>query len=352
MSSPISVMASKSESSKAKPKSLSNAKDRTRASEGNSKALNQVNLLQQAVLFLPRLSKISSFIPKNQSSDSANSHALLLPPSMKGKRIEELKTVLEDSINDSLGLPISYLEGALFDLCYEYHILLDPSNFGIGVFATMHPVVKLLEVNDINNANWADLLERYVKINPNAFKQYNFFKKFILFLNDLATVWDIVNVYHYRSRFIQELEYASFLDLDSIFKAIINPEVIWLSFMANSYPLDQFLSQKAKDLAALLQMTFLNTFYEFINSNKTFVEKTSSIRPWLSYCNPALHETFSFPEPKKTLKPEYQDLSFNLFSRFLRKKSLLLKAQLEELELAYRTFESLLLSSVALLFTS
>ena len=291
-------------------------------------------------------------IPNLYSSSGSSSLLYDIPLRLKGKKIADLVLVLEASMNESLNLPIEYLENNLFELCYEYNIFLNSSNFTTKVLEMIHPLVRLLYVDDYskNHPNHINALSEILNSNKNALQEYKFLKKFIQFLSDLAVSWDIISIYNYRMRFKQELEYARFIDLDSIFKAVINPEILWFSLIVNKLPLSEVLSEEVKDLGALLNSQFLKTFYLFMNCNAVSVLKAESIRSWLSYKNPNLHKTFCFPSPKKVPKPEYQQLTMSMFSKFLKRPVVILKEQLEEFEIAYREFERSLLFSFVSIF--
>ena len=294
-----------------------------------------------------RLFSTLGMVPQMHSSGTSS---LLrdIPGNLKGKKLKELACLLEISINDSISLPLAYLESTLFDLCYEYYHKQYSSSLR-EVLTIMHPVDKLLLTDDVNYEKWAQLLEKYLEYNIQGREEYAFLCKFIEFLNDMCLVWDISNIYNYSSRFNKELERFWFLNLDSIYKGIINTEIIWLSIVVSVYPLGHVLNDEIKYYGELLQEMFKDTLHEFMSSNQNYVNQQDSIKPWLSFKDPSLHLAFSFPRPMKTPKPKYQELSINLFSSFLRKNSAKLKKQLEEFEIAYRMFEnSLLLSFISI----
>ena len=292
------------------------------------------------------------YIPRLYSSSGSSSLLYDIPTRLKGKKIADLILMLETSMNESLSLPIEYLENTLFDLCYEYNTFLDSSKFTSEILETIHPLVKLLYVDDYskNFPNFVGALNDRLNSNTNTLQEYKFLKKFIQFLNDLAMSWDIISIYNYRTRFKQELEYARFIDLDSIFKAVINPEILWLSLVVDKPPLSEVLTEEVKELGALLSSLFLNTLYLFMKCNEASVNQIDSIRNWLSYKNPNLHKQFAFPLPKKGPKPEYQQLTVNMFSKFFHRPVVILKEQLEEFEAAYREFERSLLFSFVSIF--
>lgn len=316
----------------------------------NSEAMITEKPLHPTQSTSSRVFSTVNFIPRLRSYSGTSSHLLEIPHNMRGKRITDLTSSLEKSINDSLALPIEYLESTLFDLCREYFLKLDSSKPVMGALATMHPIVKLLEVDDINSSKWTDLLDRYLAYNKDAFKDYKFIKKFIQFLNDLSISWDISNIYNYRHRLMQELEYIGFIDLNSFFNGIIIPEVIWLSITVNSYPLQDILNNEIKTLALLLQCKFIEIFKSFMASNSQFVKTQESIQSYVAYLNPQLHTVYSFLKPAKSPKPEYQKLCMNFSSTFLRKKSFRLKQELEDFELIYRCFEGSLITSFCDMF--
>lgn len=293
----------------------------------------------------PRIFSSISHIPSLFSGSGSSSFIFEIPARMKGKKIHILSNRLEDSINYSLSLPIEYLENELFALCREYYMQFDPTHITLKAFGDLHLLLKLLEIEDygILNVNFTEILSDYLRCNQNSLNVYKFLKKFILLLNHLATYWSIINVYNYRARFKQELENSNLLDLEAIFTEIINPEVLWLSIIADISPLSQIFTPELLEIAKLLQSVFMDTLKIFIQSNNQGISKTSCIREWLSYKNPALHNKYSFPSPKQVPKPLYQELSFNMFSSLLRKPVSALKKQLESFELVYREFERSLL---------
>ena len=293
-----------------------------------------------------------SLIPQLFNNSLSSGLVYEIPVRMRGKKIEDLMGILESSLNRSLQLPIQYLENELFELCSEYFMHLDPSHISLKAFSTLHPLLKLLDVEDYQSTqvNFIEILSEYLRNDQNALKEYDFLKKFIHFINDLCISWDIVNVYNYRARFNQELEYTKFLDLDSMFGRIINPELIWLSIIVDTYPLGEILTNEAKELGRLLQSVFMKTFHVFMRCNKEALKKSNSIREWLSYKNPVLNKKFAFPHPMKVPKPLYQELSINMFTKVTNRPVIALKQQLESLELAYREFErSLLLNFITIL---
>lgn len=264
----------------------------------------------------------------------------------QGKRIKKLRNQLEDIINETLSLPIEILENSLYELTQEYFKENNWRKSILSTFTTMYPIQKLIEKDDINSDKWSILLEKYIDFNPNAFLEMKFFKKFIQFINDLCIIWDITNIYNYRSRFNPILEMVDFIDLDGFFTGIISNEVIWLSVICNSYPLNEVFDENLKRLALLLQNQINDLFDLFINANKPHIGKCESIQPWLSYKNQTLVKEFSFSPPNKSLKPDYQHLKYSWTNAVLRKKIYKMRKELESFEYCYRTFESIFIQSV------
>ena len=100
----------------------------------------------------PRVFSTVNHIPRLRSNSGTSSHLIDIPLNMKGKRIIELTLLLEKSINDSIALPLACLENNLFDLCYEFYDKNYSTKPLMGVLATMHPITKLLRVDDMNNS--------------------------------------------------------------------------------------------------------------------------------------------------------------------------------------------------------
>ena len=280
-------------------------------------------------------------IPRLYSGSGTSGMLYEIPARLRGKKISDLMETLEASMNDSVKLPIVYLENELFELARDFYTRLDYSKLTLEVLENIHPLIKLLDLEDYSTsqAKFADILSEYLNRNQNAFQEYQFLKRFIRFLNDLAISWNIVNVYSYRAMFKLELEYAKFLDIEAIFKSIINPEIIWLSLMVSSYPLSEVLTDEIKELANLVFSEFMKTLRVFMSCNKANLVRNSSIREWLSYRNPILHAEFSFPKRLKVPRPEYQELTVTLFTKIFRNTNSDLQDQLQSFELAYREFE-------------
>lgn len=291
------------------------------------------------------VSTINLFTNRMCMSGSGQTH-FDFQKSKEGKKIKKLRNQLEDIINETLYFPIEMLENTLYELTQEYFKEGNWRKPILSTFATMYPIQKLIEKDDINSDKWSILLEKYIDFNPNAFLEMKFFKKFIQFINDLCIIWDITNIYNYRSRFNPLLEMADFLDLDGFFSNIISNEVIWLSIISNSYPMSEVLDDNIKRLALLLQNQINDLFDKFINANKPHISKCENIQPWLSYKNPKLVTEFSFLPPNKDLKPDYQHLKYSWTNAVLRKKIYNLRKELESFEYCYRTFESAFIQSV------
>ena len=263
-----------------------------------------------------------------------------------GKRIRELREQLENIINDSLSLPIEYLESTLYDLAYEYYRERNWPKPVICTFVSMHPILKLISEESLNSDKWANILDEYITYNPNAFKEMKFFKKFLQFINDLSISWDLCSIYNYRQRFSKELEYAMFIDINELFTGYFSAEVIWISIISNSYPLNEIFDQELKQLALLLQSQFDELFRLLIESNKPNIYKCDTIQPWLSSQNPQLFKEFCFLPPDNKRKPDYQKLRVGFGNSILRRKTHRLKKNLESFEFCYRTFESSLIKTV------
>ena len=293
-----------------------------------------------------------SLNPRNGSYSGVLPYISRIPEKMKGNLIADLSERLENNINSSLLFPIEYLESTLFDLCKRYYSTIDPNRPILGVLASLHPIQTLLEIDDINISKWNDLLEKYLLYNPNSIEELEFIKSFIQFINDLSIVWDISNVYHYRHRFSYELEDVKLINIEALFTAIINPEIIWLSTTVNNYPLQEILNDEIKTLAIMLQSKFIALFSSFMRSNMENLAMTDSIQPWLSYINPELHKKYCFARPEKDPKPAYQHLSNSFSLKFWQKKPISLKQDLEDFEFLYRQFEASLLKSLCKMLTS
>ena len=93
----------------------------------------------------------------NRRSISTNHHNHDATHGKSGKRIRELKDQLENIINDSLSLPIELLESTLFDLAHEYYKERNWAKPVLCTFATMHPIQKLISVDNLNSDKWANL---------------------------------------------------------------------------------------------------------------------------------------------------------------------------------------------------
>lgn len=286
------------------------------------------------------------YLSHSQLNSASGNHHQEIPDYFKGKILSDLVAGLEKHVNDSLSLPIEYLESNLYELCVEYHHKLNPSRIKISVVTTIHPITKLMKEDHINSSKWSFLLEKYILHNEYGFMEYKFLKKFVNFLNDLCLVWDIANLYNYRHRLDQDLEYITILDLDSIFSGIINIEIIWLSLILHTYPLQEIMNSEIKSIAVLLQAALMEILYLFMKSNKKNVKKFDSIKPWLSYKNINLYNVYSFPPPEKNPKPNYQELAIGLFNSYLNPTIIELKKKLEEFEFLYRTFEQNIILSL------
>lgn len=296
------------------------------------------------------VSTTNHFTSRMSVSSSAQ-HGYDVRRGAKGKKIKKLYSQLEGFINDTLGIPIEVLESSLFELAQEYFKQGDLHKPILSTFATMHPIEKLIERDDVNAEKWGLLLEQYLEYNPNAFREMKFFKKFIQFVNDLCILWDISNIYNYRSRFDGRLEFAEFLNLDGLFTGFITTEVIWLSMVSNSYPMNEVFDENLKRLALLLQNQLNDLFDVFINTNKPHISKCESIQPWLSYKNQRLAKEYSFSPPEKCRKPDYQQLNHSWTNAVLRRKTYKLRRELENFEYCFRSFEANLIQSIICLIT-
>jgi hypothetical protein len=288
----------------------------------------------------------STHLLTSRKSITTHQHALELNQGKGGKKIRELREQLETSINDSLSLPIEYLESTLFDLSHEYYKDRDWPKPVLCTFATMYPIQKLITEDSLNSDKWAMLLDQYISYNSNAFKEMKFFKKFVQFINDLSVSWDLCSIYDYRIRFSKELEFALFIDLNDLFSGFFSNEVIWMSLISNSYPLNEIFNEELKYLALLLQAEFNELFEVFIQANKANIFKCDSIQSWLSYQNPILFKEFCFSPPDKKSKPDYQKLRIRVGNSLLWRKTYRLKRQLESFEYCYRIFECSLLKTI------
>ena len=295
---------------------------------------------------LSKVVSTTNFFAIRMSASGSAIHGYDKRRGAKGKRIEKLKVQLEGFINDTLGIPIEVLENTLFELAQEYFKEADIQKPILSTFATMHPIEKLIERDDINSEKWGLLLEQYLEFNPNAFREMKFLKKFIQFINDLCIIWDISNIYNYRSRFDIHLEYAEFVNLDGLFSGYITTEVIWLSIVSNSYPLNEIFDENLKRLGLLMQSQLNELFNNFINANKPHISKCESIQPWLSYKNNNLVKEYSFSPPDKSNKPDYQQLKYSWTNAVLRRKTYKLRRELENFEYLFRTFEANFIQSI------
>lgn len=123
--------------------------------------------------------RYSSLDVLKDSKQSGMSNAFYnIPASHRGKRIEKYTKRLEDSINHSLIFPVEYLESQLFDLCRSYYYKFPDLKDNLSLIATLHPLLKLIEKENINSEKWKDMLVKYLSYNSNGITEYNFIQKF------------------------------------------------------------------------------------------------------------------------------------------------------------------------------
>ena len=137
-----------------------------------------------------------------------------------------------------------------------------------------------------------------------------------------------------------------FIDLDELFTGFFSSEVIWISIICNSYPLNEVFDAELRQLALLVQSQFNELFKVFIESNKTNIYKCESIQPWLSSQNSQLIKEFCFLPPDNKRKPDFQRLGAGFGNSILRRKTYRLKKELENFEYCYRVFESSLIKTI------
>lgn len=282
--------------------------------------------------------RFSSLDVLKKSHQSGMSNGIYdIPERHRGKKIVKYSRKLEESINLALSYPVEYLESQLFDMCrshfYAYNGLIEK----FSLIATVHPLLKLLEKENINSEKWKEMLVRYLVHNSDAIKQYNFIKRFVSFLNDLALHWNLINLYDYRILFEKNLEYLEFLDFRELFKGIISLEAIWLSFSLSSYPMCSFANEYLKKLSILLQFSLKKVYKAFMDSNRDVVTRFESIQTYLASKNPILVKEYDFPKPRKSPKPEYQALRIGFWNALFGKYDGL-KEVLTEFEVIYREF--------------
>lgn len=289
----------------------------------------------------PRLYSSLEKMPRIRSTSETASILVDIPENMKGAKIRELTELLEESLNESLSAPIEYYESKLFDLCRTFYKKLDPSTFSLTSFCKLYPLLKIIELESQNRIKWTDEMNKILLQNSDAMREYNFVNKFIGFINDIAIKWGIIEYYNYRFRFDQRLEYLKFLDLNAVFKKIINPEIIWLSFNTELYPLSVILTENIKQAAENVRTSFKNIISVFLKSNRLNIESQESIQGYLARKNQTLITDFNFVRSENKLIPSYQKLSHGFCLLFCKDKSIYqLNSAVKEFEKAYRIFES------------
>ncbi|OMJ83800.1 hypothetical protein SteCoe_15209 [Stentor coeruleus] len=288
----------------------------------------------------PRLFSSVDKIPRIRSTSESGSNLYEIPENLKGLKIKELSETLDENINLVASAPIEYYESIFFDLCRTFYKKLNPTNFSFGTFCLLHPLLKLIEIEGHSVIRWTNQMNALLLHNPNALKEYNFTVKFIGFLNDLAVKWGIINYYNYRFRFDQTLEYVKFLDLEAIFMKIISPEIIWICFNIDTYPLGAVLSEEVKFAAKQVKKKFNFVLQIFMKSNIKNVEDQESIQGYLALKNKTLISDYNFYPDKKKTKTNYQALSHTFRSFMCRDKSISkLNSALKNFEKVYCDFE-------------
>ena len=291
-------------------------------------------------------SSLALLYRKSKDADSAKLYQEV-PEHFKGALIKELLPLLEESLNNSLDLPSGYLESKFFDMSRSFYEDLG----GVVNYDTikyLHPLLKLLEHDSHTPTNYTHYFESYLTLNPMAIKDYSFIRRSLRLLNDLAISWDIINLYNYRNRFENFIEEITIFDIKELFTHVFSLEIIWMSYAVRGFPLEKVMDREVKELAVLVEAQFQRCLEALMECNKENIEKSSSIEPWLSYLNPALHSKHAFARPKK-VKVQYQRFRISYFKGLCCKaegNAIRLREILSDFELVYREFEAKLVVSL------
>ena len=271
----------------------------------------------------------------------------IIPQNASKKQLQDLTSLLEQRINESIDQPIEVLEDKLFYLCYIYYIDLEGIPPSSQIIELFH-LVNVIQEENTKSQVMSNALIELGKTCEDYLKIYEFLCNFVKLANDLALIYGVINLYDYRYRFKPKIETIKFLNLQGIFSDIINIEIMWLSFAALNPPLTHVFSQEIKDLAKLLQEEFYNMLSLFMESNKNNLQNKESIQSWLASKNLRLVEEYGFHVENSRDKPAYQTLAQKVCRCFRFRtgfRAAELKQQLFEFERIYRNFEAAILKS-------
>lgn len=291
-------------------------------------------------------SSLPSLFRKHKDIESSKIHQEV-PMHLRGVIVKDYSLLLEESLNNSVELPTGFIECKFFNLSASFYFDLE-GQINYQTIKYLHPLLKLLENDSNHRFNYIKSFESYLDLNQNAMIDYKFFEKYLSLLNDLAVMWDLINLHNYRHRFQNDIEEINIFDLKDLYKQIFSLEIIWMCYAVRVHPLCKVLSTEIKEVAILLEKEFARCLEALMESNQEFILQTESLESWLSYLNPVLHTKFSFAPPKN-VQVKCQSFRINYFKGLCCKaegNALRLRQILIEFEFVYREFEGMLIKSL------
>jgi hypothetical protein len=267
-----------------------------------------------------------------------------------------LRSMLSAALIKLANTPIEYYESLLYDITSFFALELGGRVPEMASVEIYHPLRRLQDRPDLSGSDYAVInsaVEDLIYNHSFAMLDYRLISMTAELISGLLVKWNLVEISRYSYRYRDAVFSAKLIDIEDVNQHIISMEVLYFACIVAKSPLDSFIHQTVQQYASMLLRNTLSLFNTLLLLTDVDFTKVPSISGYLAAREPRLALLLGTAPDYNLGKPDYHRLSMNtgLLSMCMRgrdeKKNLLLKERLIEVEMAYRSFESVLIKDLS-----
>ena len=254
-----------------------------------------------------------------------------------------------------MDMPIQYYESLLYNCTRTYVDTLSGQPITLSCLSDIHQIYSLkqsehyLTSDELLQLN--DTLETLLEEKPTVVEEYKLVRSLTELLSGLIVhlgLYSRTN-YHYRQQ--PRVMHVRTLDLGALNSRLQSMDTLWLATVAEKPPMNAFISETTKQLAAVLVSATESVFRFALRLNAKDFRTQPRIDTYLVTKVPKLRQILHVDPQYFSSPPPYQELSLSTscMSRCFRSKSQRNLDSLRELvsdqDFAFRAFEEAVLAN-------
>lgn len=266
-----------------------------------------------------------------------------------------LMNLFKDFIVNVSVIPREKYEIDLFEVTRIFHNKLHGKAIDIKCVERIHHIQRLTTGEFQLEYRYQDLLkqkiENLIKTHPLVTIQYDVFIKMLAIWNALLVQWGIGSFKNYDYRYSGRALNVKMLDLNAMNQGFITIDVLWMSSKIFSLPLSQIATSSLIEMAIILHDQLKKCFEVFLMLNPKQIDPNYDIEKAIAFGSKNFRSFSNEILPEENLS-NFRHAELKVVKGFAKcfkasdpKLDYAYKT-LNDLELAYRTFEKLLIACI------